>query len=79
MCNLLGQPLDIPSDSVIAQSGTRQGQVVLSKQKLIPAQTDKTLYKLDLMKIKPEKGVYKLALSAGQHTGNVVVKVRKII
>ncbi|XP_026473573.1 dolichyl-diphosphooligosaccharide--protein glycosyltransferase subunit 2 [Ctenocephalides felis] len=75
VCNLLGQPLDIPSDSVIAQSGTRQGQVVLSKQKLTPVQGDKTLYKLDLMKIKPEKGVYKLVLSAGSHTGNIVVKV----
>lgn len=68
VCNILGQPLSLTADSVIAQSATRlvDDVVVLSKQKLV-ATSDPTIYSLNM---KHEPGRYRIALTAGKNNKN---------
>lgn len=76
--DLLGRPhSSISPEAVVAQSATRlqDDVVVLSKQKLSTHPKEKTLYVLDLMKVKPERGLYKLALSAGTSSSTLPIRV----
>ncbi|XP_053978808.1 dolichyl-diphosphooligosaccharide--protein glycosyltransferase subunit 2 [Hylaeus anthracinus] len=76
VCDILGNSLTSVS-KVIANSATRVGDdsVVLSKQSLQASPTDKTLYTLNLMETKPERGFYKISITAGTVTNTVTVKV----
>ncbi|XP_067009098.1 dolichyl-diphosphooligosaccharide--protein glycosyltransferase subunit 2 [Anabrus simplex] len=64
--NLLGKPLSPVPLTVTAESATRLGDevVVLSKKKFEPSTEDKTVYSVNLMELKPERGLYKLTVSA---------------
>ncbi|XP_046989739.1 dolichyl-diphosphooligosaccharide--protein glycosyltransferase subunit 2 [Schistocerca americana] len=64
--NLLGKPLSSDPLSVTAESATRVGDevVVLSKKKFEQSASDRTMYSLNLMEVKPERGLYKLTVSA---------------
>ncbi|XP_077293027.1 oligosaccharide transferase delta subunit [Arctopsyche grandis] len=66
----------VTADSVVAQSVTRLSDdvVVLSKQKLAKHSKESTVYTLDLMKVKPERGQYKLALSAGSSSATLPIR-----
>lgn len=66
ICDILGRPITLAADSVIAQSATRLADdvVVLSKQKLVPT-SDPTVYNLDM---KHEPGKYRINLTAGIKT-----------
>lgn len=66
----------VTADSVVAQSVTRLSDdvVVLSKQKLAKHAKESTVYTLDLMKVKPERGQYKLALSAGSSSAILPIR-----
>ncbi|KAK7866677.1 hypothetical protein R5R35_006061 [Gryllus longicercus] len=63
--DLLGKPLSTEPLTVTAESATRVGDevVVLSKKKFEPT-ADKTVYSVNLMELKPERGFYKLSISA---------------
>ncbi|CAG2055222.1 unnamed protein product [Timema podura] len=64
--DLLGQPLSAVPLTVTAESATRVGDdvVVLSKKKFEPVAGDTSLYTVNLMVTKPERGFYKLTVSA---------------
>lgn len=64
--DLLGQPLSAEPLTVTAESATRVGDevVVLSKKKFEPSANDRTVYSVNLMETKPERGLYKLSVSA---------------
>ncbi|XP_063216236.1 dolichyl-diphosphooligosaccharide--protein glycosyltransferase subunit 2 [Bacillus rossius redtenbacheri] len=64
--DLLGHPLSTSPLIVTAESATRVGDevVVLSKKKFEPTKGDTTLYTVNLMETKPERGFYKLTVSA---------------
>lgn len=64
--DLLGKPLSADPLTVTAESATRVGDevVVLSKKKFEPTPGDKTVYSVNLMETKPERGFYKLSVSA---------------
>lgn len=74
--DLLGKAQAIDAATVIAQSVTRLSDdvVILSKQKLNKNAKDDSVYTLDLMKEKPERGLYKLAVNAGN--GFAVLPIR---
>lgn len=76
VCDILGNPLSsVPK--VTANSATRVGDdaIILSKQNLQASQTDKTLFTLNLMETKPERGFYKISVTAGSVTNTITVKV----
>ncbi|KAJ8898514.1 hypothetical protein PR048_003874 [Dryococelus australis] len=64
--NLLGQALSTLPLTVTAESATRVGDevVVLSKKKFEAVKGDTSLYTVNLMETKPERGFYKLTVSA---------------
>ncbi|KAJ9584791.1 hypothetical protein L9F63_020879, partial [Diploptera punctata] len=64
--DLLGNPLSADPLTVTAESATRVGDevVVLSKKKFEATPGDKTVYSVNLMETKPERGFYKLSVSA---------------
>ncbi|XP_023714512.1 dolichyl-diphosphooligosaccharide--protein glycosyltransferase subunit 2 [Cryptotermes secundus] len=64
--DLLGQPLSADPLTVTAESATRVGDevVVLSKKKFESTSGDRTVYSVNLMETKPERGLYKLSVSA---------------
>ncbi|KZC05031.1 PREDICTED: dolichyl-diphosphooligosaccharide--protein glycosyltransferase subunit 2 [Dufourea novaeangliae] len=76
VCNILGGPVTGMS-KVTANSATRIGDdaVILSKQNLQPSPMDKTLFTMNLMEAKPERGFYKISVTAGSVTNVVTVKV----
>ncbi|XP_012256271.2 dolichyl-diphosphooligosaccharide--protein glycosyltransferase subunit 2 [Athalia rosae] len=76
VCDILGTPLKTPV-SVVANSATRVGDdvVVISKKAFQPSAGDGTLYTMNLMEIKPDRGVYKISVSAGSVSNTVTVKV----
>ncbi|KDQ71487.1 dolichyl-diphosphooligosaccharide--protein glycosyltransferase subunit 2 [Zootermopsis nevadensis] len=64
--DLLGKPLSADPLTVTAESATRVGDevVVLSKKKFEPTSGDRTVYSVNIMETKPERGLYKLSVSA---------------
>ena len=76
VCDILGNALT-GMPKVMANSAIRVGDdaVILSKQTLQASQTDKTLFTLNLMETKPERGFYKISITAGSVTNTVMVKV----
>ncbi|XP_076637139.1 oligosaccharide transferase delta subunit [Colletes latitarsis] len=76
VCDFLGNPVTGLS-KVVANSASRVGTdaAILSKQSLQASPTDKTLYTLNLMEAKPERGFYKISVAAGSTTNTVTVKV----
>ncbi|XP_076282392.1 oligosaccharide transferase delta subunit [Lasioglossum baleicum] len=76
VCDILGNPVNGMS-KVIANTVTRVGDdaAVLSNQNLQPSPTDKTLFTMNLMEAKPERGFYKISVTAGPVTNTVTVKV----
>ncbi|XP_003707065.1 oligosaccharide transferase delta subunit isoform X2 [Megachile rotundata] len=76
VCDILGNPLtSVPK--VIANSATRVGDdaAILSNENFQPSPNDKTLFTINLMKMKPERGFYKVSIAAGSVTNTVTVKV----
>ncbi|XP_076176441.1 oligosaccharide transferase delta subunit [Ptiloglossa arizonensis] len=76
VCDILGNPLT-SSPKVVINSETRIGDdgVILNKQPLQPSATDKTLFTINFMEFKPERGFYKISVMAGSVTNTVTVKV----
>ncbi|XP_017764697.1 PREDICTED: dolichyl-diphosphooligosaccharide--protein glycosyltransferase subunit 2 [Eufriesea mexicana] len=76
VCDILGNPLT-STFKVIANSATRVGDdvILFSKQSLQPSSTDKTLFTMNFMEMKPERGFYKISITAGSVTNTVTVKV----
>ncbi|XP_031843739.1 oligosaccharide transferase delta subunit [Nomia melanderi] len=76
VCDILGNPVT-EINKVIANSATRIGDdtAVLSKQSLQLSPTDKTLFTMNLMEAKPERGFYKISVTAGSVVNTVTVKV----
>ncbi|XP_034940287.1 dolichyl-diphosphooligosaccharide--protein glycosyltransferase subunit 2 [Chelonus insularis] len=76
VCDILGNPLvNIPT--VIANSVTRvdDNTAVLTKQNFKSSDNDKTLFTMNLMEIKPQRGFYKINVSAGEVSNTLTVKV----
>ncbi|XP_050446458.1 dolichyl-diphosphooligosaccharide--protein glycosyltransferase subunit 2 [Cataglyphis hispanica] len=76
VCDILGQALPtVPK--VIANSATRVGDdvVILSNENLQPSTTDKTLFTMNLMNMKPDRGFYKISITAASVTNTITVKV----
>ncbi|XP_071633205.1 dolichyl-diphosphooligosaccharide--protein glycosyltransferase subunit 2 isoform X2 [Temnothorax longispinosus] len=76
VCDILGQALPtVPT--VIANSATRVGDdvVILSNENLQPSTTDKTLFTVNLMNVKPDRGFYKILVTAASVTNTITVKV----
>ncbi|XP_006611989.1 dolichyl-diphosphooligosaccharide--protein glycosyltransferase subunit 2 [Apis dorsata] len=76
VCDILGNPLT-NTFKVIANSATRVGDdvVIFNKQSLQSSTTDKTLFTMNFMEMKPERGFYKISVTAGSVTNTVIVKV----
>ncbi|XP_078038944.1 oligosaccharide transferase delta subunit [Augochlora pura] len=76
VCDILGNPVTGVS-KVIANSATRVGDdvAILSKQSLQSSPTDKTLFTMNFLEAKPERGFYKISVTAGSVTNTVTVKV----
>ncbi|KAK1126539.1 hypothetical protein K0M31_004172 [Melipona bicolor] len=76
VCDILGNPLS-NSFKVIANSATRVGDdtVIFNKQSLQASPTDKTSFVMNFMEMKPERGFYKISVTAGAVTNTVTVKV----
>ncbi|PBC25803.1 dolichyl-diphosphooligosaccharide--protein glycosyltransferase subunit 2 [Apis cerana] len=76
VCDILGNPLT-NTFKVIANSATRVGDdvVIFNKQNLQSSTTDKTLFTMNFMEMKPERGFYKISVTAGSVTNTVIVKV----
>ena len=76
VCDILGNPLT-NTFKVIANSTTRVGDdvVMFSKQNLQSSTTDRTLFMMNFMETKPERGFYKISVTAGSVTNTVMVKV----
>ncbi|KAI4494227.1 hypothetical protein M0802_009096 [Mischocyttarus mexicanus] len=76
VCDIFGKPLaTVPK--VITNYVTKldDDTAILNKETLQPSTTDKTLFTMDLMKAKPERGFYKISVSAASVTNIVKVKV----
>ncbi|GAB1868025.1 Dolichyl-diphosphooligosaccharide--protein glycosyltransferase subunit 2 [Camponotus japonicus] len=76
VCDILGQALPtVPK--VVANSATRVGDdvVILSNENLQPSTTDKTLFTMNLMNVKPDRGFYKISITAASVTNTITVKV----
>ncbi|XP_017875714.1 dolichyl-diphosphooligosaccharide--protein glycosyltransferase subunit 2 [Ceratina calcarata] len=76
VCDILGNPLT-STFKVVANAAERVGDdaTALNKQTLQPSSTDKTLFTLNFMETKPERGFYKITVTAGSVTNTVTVKV----
>lgn len=76
VCDILGNPLT-NTFKVIANSATRIGDdvIIFNKQNLQSSTTDKTLFTMNFMEMKPERGFYKISIIAGSVTNIVTVKV----
>lgn len=76
VCDILGNPVSGMS-KVIANTVTRVGDdaAILKDQNLQLSPTDKTLFTMNLMEAKPERGFYKISVTAGPVTNTVTVKV----
>ncbi|XP_011308202.1 dolichyl-diphosphooligosaccharide--protein glycosyltransferase subunit 2 [Fopius arisanus] len=74
--DIMGNPLVIVP-TVVATSATRVGDdvVVVSKEAFKPSPKDKTLFTMNFMDIKPQRGFYKIQVSAGSVSNTVTVKV----
>ncbi|KAK0162835.1 hypothetical protein PV327_006579 [Microctonus hyperodae] len=74
--DILGNPL-VVVPTVIANSATRVDDdvVVISKQSFKPSSEDKTIFTMNFMDIKPQRGFYKITVSAGSVSNTVMVKV----
>lgn len=75
VCDVLGNPL-VAIPNVIANSASRVSDdvVVISKQNFQPSSTDKTLFMLNFNDIKPQRGFYKIHISAGAASNTVEIK-----
>ncbi|KAK2585464.1 hypothetical protein KPH14_010122 [Odynerus spinipes] len=76
VCNIFGKPLPtVPK--VIANSATKidNDTAIISKKTLQPSATDKTLFTMDFMEAKPDRGFYKISISAASVTNIVKIKV----
>ncbi|XP_014615558.1 PREDICTED: dolichyl-diphosphooligosaccharide--protein glycosyltransferase subunit 2 [Polistes canadensis] len=76
VCDIFGKPLaTVPK--VITNYVTKldDDTAILNKEILQPSTTDKTLFTMNLMKAKPERGFYKISVSAASVTNIVKVKV----
>lgn len=76
VCDILGQALPtVPK--VVANSATRVGDdvVILSNENLQPSTTDKTLFTVNFMNVKPDRGFYKISITAVSVTNTITVKV----
>ncbi|XP_063978196.1 dolichyl-diphosphooligosaccharide--protein glycosyltransferase subunit 2 [Diachasmimorpha longicaudata] len=76
VCDIMGNPL-VVVPSVVATSATRVGDdvVVMSKEAFKPSPKDKTLFTMNFMDIKPQRGFYKIQVSAGAVSNTVTVKL----
>lgn len=76
VCNIFGKPLT-SAPSVVAKSATRVGDetFVFSAKNFQPDPKDKTLFTMNFMDVKPERGFYKISISAGSTTNLITVKV----
>ncbi|XP_033219779.1 dolichyl-diphosphooligosaccharide--protein glycosyltransferase subunit 2 [Belonocnema kinseyi] len=76
VCNILGKPLS-PTPNIVANSATRVENdiVVISKKSFQPTSADKTLFTMNFMEIKPDRGFYKILVSAGSVSNTVTIKV----
>lgn len=76
VCDILGQAL-LTVPKVVANSATRVGDdvVILSNENLQPSTTDKTLFMMNLMNVKPDRGFYKISITAASVTNTITVKV----
>ncbi|XP_015115503.1 dolichyl-diphosphooligosaccharide--protein glycosyltransferase subunit 2 [Diachasma alloeum] len=76
VCDIMGNPL-VMVPTVIATSATRLGDdvVVMSKENFQPSPDDKTLFTMDSARFKPQRGFYKIQVSAGNVGNTVTVKV----
>ncbi|CAK9817517.1 Dolichyl-diphosphooligosaccharide--protein glycosyltransferase subunit 2 [Anthophora plagiata] len=76
VCDILGNPVT-GTFQVIANSETKVGDdlPLFSKQSLQASPTDKTLFTMNLMEMKPTRGFYKISVTAGSVTNTVRVKV----
>ncbi|XP_018397235.1 PREDICTED: dolichyl-diphosphooligosaccharide--protein glycosyltransferase subunit 2 [Cyphomyrmex costatus] len=75
VCDILGQALPtVPK--VVANSATRVGDdvVILSNENL-PSTMDKTLFTMNLMNVKPDRGFYKILVTAASVKNTITVKV----
>ncbi|XP_032674890.1 dolichyl-diphosphooligosaccharide--protein glycosyltransferase subunit 2 [Odontomachus brunneus] len=76
VCDILGQALPtVPN--VVANSAKRVGDdvVILSKENLQQLSTDKTLFTMNLMNVKPDRGFYKISITAASVTNSITIKV----
>ncbi|KYQ60019.1 Dolichyl-diphosphooligosaccharide--protein glycosyltransferase subunit 2, partial [Trachymyrmex zeteki] len=76
VCDILGQALPtVPK--VVANSATRVGDdvVVLSNENLQPSTMDKTLFTMNLMNVKPDRGFYKILITAASVKNTITVKI----
>ncbi|XP_011141992.1 dolichyl-diphosphooligosaccharide--protein glycosyltransferase subunit 2 [Harpegnathos saltator] len=76
VCDILDQALPtVPK--VVANSATKVGDdvVILSKENLQQHPNDKTLFTMNLMSVKPDRGFYKISITAASVTNLVTVKV----
>ncbi|XP_012231196.2 dolichyl-diphosphooligosaccharide--protein glycosyltransferase subunit 2 [Linepithema humile] len=76
VCDILGQALPtVPK--VVANSATRVGDdvVILSNENLQSSTSDKTLFTMNLMNVKPDRGFYKVSITASSVTNTITVKV----
>ncbi|KAM0731800.1 Dolichyl-diphosphooligosaccharide--protein glycosyltransferase subunit 2 [Formica fusca] len=76
VCDILGQAL-LTVPKVVANTATRVGDdvVILSNENLQPSTTDKTLFMMNLMNVKPDRGFYKISITAASVTNTITVKV----
>jgi oligosaccharyltransferase complex subunit delta (ribophorin II) len=71
--NLLGQSLG--KLTVTAETARHLGDdaVVLSKKQFTASSSDASLFELDLMKVNPERGFYRIVISVGGQAGSKLV------
>ncbi|EZA55944.1 dolichyl-diphosphooligosaccharide--protein glycosyltransferase subunit 2 [Ooceraea biroi] len=75
VCDIRGEALpSVPK--VVATSAARVGDdaVILSNENLQPS-ADKTLFTMNLMNVKPDRGFYKISITAATVTNTITVKV----
>ncbi|XP_015178957.1 PREDICTED: dolichyl-diphosphooligosaccharide--protein glycosyltransferase subunit 2 [Polistes dominula] len=76
VCDIFGKPLaSVPKVITNYVNKLDDDTAILNKETLQSSTTDKTLFTMDLMKAKPERGFYKISVSAASATNIVMVKV----
>ncbi|KAL2728266.1 dolichyl-diphosphooligosaccharide--protein glycosyltransferase subunit 2 [Vespula maculifrons] len=76
VCDIFGKPLPtVPK--VIANSATKveDDTAIINKETLQSSTADKTLFTMDFMKAKPDRGFYKISVSAASVTNTIKIKV----